>query len=328
MRLFGRHSICLRMIVRDADEKILENVLNSYKDVIDYYVILDTGSTNETIKTIKKTMRGVRGEIHESSFKGFSESRNECLTINGNVCEWNFMIDDSYVFVGRLRDEIKTIKKNKNLIGIRIRSHDGNVYYSKRISRASAKLRYEGKIHEDIIKDCDYVLDECYISDVTSDYHKERSFNRFYSDLEILSNDVTPRGVYYRGYTNYVLFCKTKDDKYKNDCIRDCLQRIEMQDEGYEEKFLAMQRLGHMAVIEKNNPLALEFYKKAILMYPDRRGECFFYMYLITGLFLYIKMAYNSPLGMHSLVVKYDIYEKYIPELYFKCIVDSQGNVS
>jgi tetratricopeptide (TPR) repeat protein len=68
------------MIVRD-ETPVIERCLASVKDVIDYYIISDTGSTDGTQKLIKDTMDGygIPGEVIEDEWVNFQHNRNLAL---------------------------------------------------------------------------------------------------------------------------------------------------------------------------------------------------------------------------------------------------------
>eukprot|EP00698_Gefionella_okellyi_P016549 TRINITY_DN4740_c0_g1_i4.p1 TRINITY_DN4740_c0_g1~~TRINITY_DN4740_c0_g1_i4.p1 ORF type:complete len:129 (-),score=27.87 TRINITY_DN4740_c0_g1_i4:43-429(-) len=63
--------LCLVMIVKNEGDNI-QRVLLSAKDFIDYYVILDTGSTDDTVAIINQTMEGVPGFVAQEPFVGTS----------------------------------------------------------------------------------------------------------------------------------------------------------------------------------------------------------------------------------------------------------------
>ena len=75
-------TICLNMIVKD-ESHIIEETLNnitSYID-LDYWVISDTGSTDNTKEIIKLFFekKKIKGELHEDSWKDFGHNRTVAL---------------------------------------------------------------------------------------------------------------------------------------------------------------------------------------------------------------------------------------------------------
>ena len=81
-------SICLNMIVKD-EAKVIERVLRSVQAVIDYYVIVDTGSSDETYELIQQTMTdcGVPGELHQREWVNFGHNRQQALELTYAAAE-------------------------------------------------------------------------------------------------------------------------------------------------------------------------------------------------------------------------------------------------
>lgn len=94
-----RPTICLNMIVKD-EKDVIERCLQSILPIIDYWVIVDTGSTDGTQEIIKKFMKSHRipGEIHERPWMNFSHNRNEALQLAKRKADYLFFIDaDEYL---------------------------------------------------------------------------------------------------------------------------------------------------------------------------------------------------------------------------------------
>ncbi len=82
-----KKTICLNMIVKN-ESKNLNRLFKSLHEVIDYYIIHDTGSTDGTQGLIKKIMDsyGISGEIIEEDWVNFGINRQKALdsVINSN----------------------------------------------------------------------------------------------------------------------------------------------------------------------------------------------------------------------------------------------------
>jgi glycosyltransferase involved in cell wall biosynthesis len=80
--------ICLTLVVRDESENI-ERCLNSCKDWIDYWVIIDTGSVDDTPQKILRILDGVPGELHHREWAGRPYThRNEALRLSEGKCDY------------------------------------------------------------------------------------------------------------------------------------------------------------------------------------------------------------------------------------------------
>ena len=77
-----QHTICLNMIVKD-EAHIIENTLIKLLDKvkIDYWVISDTGSTDNTKEIIVDffKQRGIPGELYDDAWQNFGHNRTMAL---------------------------------------------------------------------------------------------------------------------------------------------------------------------------------------------------------------------------------------------------------
>ncbi len=99
MDIEKRPTICLNMIVKN-ESKIICRCLESMLPIIDYWVIVDTGSDDGTQKIIKDFMKSKNapGELHERPWKSFSHNRNEALQLADKKADYIFFIDaDEYL---------------------------------------------------------------------------------------------------------------------------------------------------------------------------------------------------------------------------------------
>jgi len=87
-----KKTICLNMIVKDEKDVIVD-CLNSVKPIIDTWVIFDTGSTDGTQELIRKCMKGIPGELHESPWVNFEHNRNEALEVAKKKADYILWLD-------------------------------------------------------------------------------------------------------------------------------------------------------------------------------------------------------------------------------------------
>jgi glycosyltransferase involved in cell wall biosynthesis len=92
------HKLCLSMIVKN-ETHIIKECLESIYKYINYWVIVDTGSTDGTQDMIKQFFeeKGIPGELHERPWVSFGHNRSEALALCDGKAEWAWMIDaDDY----------------------------------------------------------------------------------------------------------------------------------------------------------------------------------------------------------------------------------------
>jgi len=97
------HKICLNMIVKNESEiieKTLRNIID--KIPVDYWVICDTGSNDNTPSIIKSFFEkvGIEGEIHHDKWVDFSHNRNLALERARKKADFVFIFDADDSIVG------------------------------------------------------------------------------------------------------------------------------------------------------------------------------------------------------------------------------------
>ena len=73
--------------------------LNSVYKIIDYWVIVDTGSTDNTKELIKEYFaeKNIPGELHEKEFVNFGINRTHALKLAKNKADYLFFMDADHV---------------------------------------------------------------------------------------------------------------------------------------------------------------------------------------------------------------------------------------
>jgi glycosyltransferase involved in cell wall biosynthesis len=95
--------LCLSMIVKN-ETHIIKECFDTIYDQIDYWVIVDTGSTDGTQEFIKNYFaeKGIPGELHERPWVGFGHNRTEALKLADGKADYIFMIDADDYLEGKL----------------------------------------------------------------------------------------------------------------------------------------------------------------------------------------------------------------------------------
>ncbi len=141
--------VVLNMIVKN-EAHVIRRGLDSVKDLIDYWVIVDTGSTDGTQEIIKEHMKDIPGELHERPWKNFGHNRTEALELakeKGDYLlfldadDW-FTYDEGFEF-GALTEPAYTVRW----------SHQGGSFSYERIQliRTDLPWRWEGVLHNYLV---------------------------------------------------------------------------------------------------------------------------------------------------------------------------------
>ena len=88
-------TICLTMIVKNESE-VIRRCIDSVRNYINYWVIVDTGSTDGTQELIKEIMNeyDIPGELHERPWVDFGHNRTESLQYAKDKCDYRLIIDE------------------------------------------------------------------------------------------------------------------------------------------------------------------------------------------------------------------------------------------
>jgi len=85
-------TVCLNMIVRD-ESPVIRRCLASVKHLIDYWVIVDTGSSDGTQLIIRDFLKEIPGVLHELPWVNFGYNRNEALNLAKDKGDYLLFID-------------------------------------------------------------------------------------------------------------------------------------------------------------------------------------------------------------------------------------------
>jgi len=275
-----------------------ESMLKDNMNHIDSWTILDTGSTDDTIKIINRVLVGKKkGQLFQEPFINFRESRNRCLDLAGKSCKYLIMLDDTYVVEGDLRFFLNKVRGEQfsNSFSLIIQSDDVK-YGSNRIITSNSDLRYIHTIHE-VITDKGNINvlipeEEVTINDRRFDYMEKRTMERKTLDLQLLyeeleENPTDPRTYYYLGQTYNLL------EDYEN-AYKFFLRRGEFTNAGFiQERLDAVFEAARIANFKINKP-----WEECLALYE----ACF-------------KIDETRPEAMYFIGVHYYL-EKNIPKAY------------
>ncbi len=268
-----KQKVCLNMIVKNESE-VIKRCLDSVKPVIDYWVIVDTGSTDGTQKIIKQHLKGIPGELYERPWKNFGENRTEAFELAKEKGDYILFMDadDTLKFEGK--PEFPSLKADLYNMW---RGVEGFTYIKPQLVRANLPWKWIGVTHEylDCAKPFSYTtLDNVkYMSGDGGASSKDIA--KFLKNIKLLEEGLKkePNNSRYAFY----LAESYKDAGEKAKALEWYQKRVNMG--GWEEEvFWSMLQIGHMLKdLKLPANIVAESYQNAH-RYRPHRAEPIYYL--------------------------------------------------
>lgn len=178
------------MIVKN-ESHIIKKTLTNLCDKInfDYYVICDTGSTDNTKQVITSFFeeKNIKGEIFENEWRDFGYNRTKALEYAFNKTDYAVIFDADDELVGDFKlPEIL----NKDGYHFQFGNENGTSYTRIQMINNRIKWKYVGVLHEFI--DC--LKPDAQIETITGNYYtcsgrggdRNKDPNKYYKDALVL----------------------------------------------------------------------------------------------------------------------------------------------
>ena len=139
--------ICLVMIVKN-ESNVIKRCIDSVKDYISHWVIVDTGSTDGTQDLIRKIMDEYKipGDLYERPWVDFGFNRTESLNYSKGICDYRLIIDaDDVLLTDNGANPFKNLDKDSYKVRIKL---NALAYFRTQLVRSNQDWKYVGVLHE------------------------------------------------------------------------------------------------------------------------------------------------------------------------------------
>lgn len=180
-----KKTICLCAIVKQ-EAKIIARLIHSCKSVIDYWVIIDTGSTDDTMKIISQELDGVPGELHQRPWVNFGHNRSELMDLAFGRADYLLLADADFEY-----KISKGIDKSKLIYDWYHLRYLGDLDFSQiLLVSGRKKWQYIGCTHEYIY--CDGCGESPELSDIAIIHHADSGTRaeKLTRDRDLLEKDL------------------------------------------------------------------------------------------------------------------------------------------
>lgn len=152
----GLPTIGLSIIVKN-EANVIERMLNTVYPILDYYCVVDTGSTDGTQDIIRKFFeeKGIPGEVIQHEWKNFQDARNTALKAVKDKVDFGFWIDADEQLTYDPRFNLQALKMGLAKIdggNIRVTYGDQN-YYRMQFFSTKRDWYWYGPVHEVLVCD-------------------------------------------------------------------------------------------------------------------------------------------------------------------------------
>jgi len=200
------------MIVKNESE-VIRRCLDSVSKYIDYWVIVDTGSTDGTQDIIKTHMNdlGIPGSLYERPWQDYGTNRTESLQLAAGKCDYRLVIDADDVLEVKDPEVFNNLTADAYRVGIIL----GDItYFRIQLVKSSQKWKYVGVLHEYISYDGEGTNTEddlhgvMMIAGVSGDKRDLKGAEKYYNDAliferELINNKTLEEGLISR----YWFYC-------------------------------------------------------------------------------------------------------------------------
>lgn len=290
------------MIVKN-ESAVIRRCLNSAKPLIDYWVIVDTGSTDGTQQIIADCMKGIPGELYDQSWVNFEVNRNQALDLCKGKGDYVLFIDADEEFILPTDFSLTKMDKDYYLFTVHEEGENPVDYTRSLLIRNELPWRWKGVLHE--LVQCPSartfeLIKKCYVVSRSAEGARSQDPDKYLKDAAILEealkeNPNNSRYTFYlaQSYLNARNFAKS---------LKNYQKRAKMGGDE-EEVFISLYITGHLQEkLELSPDTFIDSYYQAYQFRPTRAEP----LYRIAEYYKqHGKILFSYLIAKHALTIPY-----------------------
>ncbi|HEX4009502.1 MAG TPA: hypothetical protein VHX62_05825 [Solirubrobacteraceae bacterium] len=247
----------------------IERCLATCRPHIDYWVICDTGSVDETPELVRRTLHDIPGDLHHHEWRDFGHNRSRLMEVAQGKADYLLLMDADWrleasagAFDGLCADAYMVV-------------HAGHIeFYNKRVVSGRIPWRYVGATHEYITSPAERVCER--LADVV--IHVESvggsRTGRWHRDRQLLADALArdpndARSAFYLAQTLRDLGREANDAVLLGEALKMYERRAQI-DGWNEETYCAVHQAGVLAAELEDWPGAADHFATAWELRPSR----------------------------------------------------------
>jgi glycosyltransferase involved in cell wall biosynthesis len=139
-------TIALCMIVKNEGER-LPRLAGSLAGQVDYWSLIDTGSTDDTMAVAQSLWGDRPGQITSAAWTGYGPTRNLALDAAEGQADWMLHIDADEIVHGDLRAAVESLQGDAAAVKAE-QHYEGLRFWLPRLVRCGYGWRWNGRCHE------------------------------------------------------------------------------------------------------------------------------------------------------------------------------------
>jgi glycosyltransferase involved in cell wall biosynthesis len=151
-----KSTVGLSIIVKN-ESKVITRMLESVYKILDYYVVIDTGSTDGTQDIIRDFFKekGIPGEVIDHPWKNFEDARNKAKDSIKGKADFGFWIDADEQLMIAPNFNVDVFKTSLSQVdGANVKIHyNGQNYFRMQFFKTDVDWYWYGPVHEVLICD-------------------------------------------------------------------------------------------------------------------------------------------------------------------------------